>query len=52
MSVDWALVGLVLLSIGLRLVPVLFEPSLNWGDEIFQATEQAHRVVYGTGLVP
>jgi hypothetical protein len=50
--VDWALVGLVLLSVGLRLVPVLFQPSLNWWDEIFQATEQAHRVVYGTGLVP
>jgi hypothetical protein len=50
--VDWALVGLVLLSVGLRLVPLIFEPSLNWWDEIFQATEQAHRVVYGTGLVP
>jgi hypothetical protein len=52
LSVDWALLGLVLLSIGLGLVPVLFEPSLNWWDEIFQATEQAHRVIYGTGLEP
>jgi hypothetical protein len=31
---------------------VLIEPSMNWPDEIFQATEQAHRLVYGTGLVP
>lgn len=47
-----ALGAIVLAAILLRLVPVLFVPSLNWGDEIFQATEQAHRLVYGTGLVP
>jgi GPI mannosyltransferase 3 len=47
-----ALLGLVLLSIGLRLVPVLFMPSLNWDDEIFQATEPAHRLVFGYGIVP
>jgi GPI mannosyltransferase 3 len=47
-----ALLGLVLLSIGLRLVPVLFVPSLNWDDEIFQATEPAHRLVFGYGIVP
>jgi GPI mannosyltransferase 3 len=46
------LVALVVLAIVLRLVPILFVPSLNWADEIFQATEQAHRLVYGTGLVP
>ena len=46
-----ALLGLVLLSIGLRLVPVLFVPSLNWDDEIFQATEPAHRLVFGYGIV-
>src|ERR1700724_856600 len=43
---------LVLLAVALRLVPSVFVPSLNWGDEIFQATEQAHRLVYGYGLVP
>src|SRR3954447_6707635 len=43
---------LVLVAIGLRLVPILVEPSLNWWDEVFQATEQAHRLVYGYGLVP
>jgi phosphatidylinositol glycan class B len=50
-----ALIGLSALAavgIGLRLVPVLLIPSLNWADEIFQATEQAHRLVYGVGLVP
>jgi hypothetical protein len=47
-----ALLGIVLLSIGLRLVPVLFVPSLNWDDEIFQATEPAHRLVFGYGIVP
>jgi phosphatidylinositol glycan class B len=46
------LLGLVLLAIGLRLVPVVFVPSLNWGDEIFQTIEPAHRLVYGFGLVP
>jgi len=46
-----ALLGVVLLSVGLRLMPVLFLPSLNWDDEIFQATEPAHRLVFGYGIV-
>ena len=44
--------ALLLLTIGLRLIPILVTPSLNWADEVFQGTEQAHRLVYGTGLVP
>jgi GPI mannosyltransferase 3 len=47
-----ALAALVLFAIALRLVPVLLVPSLDWPDELFQATEQAHRLVFGTGLVP
>src|SRR5437763_13875527 len=47
-----ALLGLVLLAAGLRVVPTVFVPSLNWGDEIFQTIEPAHRLVYGYGLVP
>jgi hypothetical protein len=43
---------LVLIATGLRLVPVIFVPSVNWGDEIFQAIEPAHRLVFGYGLVP
>ncbi|HEV8678224.1 MAG TPA: hypothetical protein VGQ90_02525 [Stellaceae bacterium] len=46
------LLCLVLLAVALRLVPIVFAPSMNWGDEIFQTTEQAHRLVYGYGLVP
>jgi hypothetical protein len=41
-----------LLAIGLRVIPIIFVPSMVWGDEIFQASEQAHRLVYGSGLVP
>jgi GPI mannosyltransferase 3 len=48
----WGLGAIVLLAAALRLIPVLFVPSLNYPDEIFQVTEQAHRLVYGTGLVP
>jgi hypothetical protein len=49
----WAgLCCLVVLAVALRLVPTVFVPSTNWADEIFQSTEQAHRLVYGYGLVP
>src|SRR5215469_6814087 len=47
-----ALGALVVLAILLRLVPILFVPSVNWADEIFQSTEQAHRLIYGAGLIP
>jgi hypothetical protein len=46
------LTGLIFLAIGLRLVPIVFVPSMVWPDEIFQTSEQAHRLVYGSGLVP
>ncbi|HUB95087.1 MAG TPA: hypothetical protein VL993_04170 [Stellaceae bacterium] len=46
------LAGLVAVALVLRLVPVLLVPSLDWPDELFQATEQAHRLVFGTGLIP
>jgi hypothetical protein len=42
---------LVVLAIALRLEPILVEPSEVWPDEIFQASEPAHRLVYGSGLV-
>ena len=44
--------GVLLLAFAVRLVPVLFHPSFNAADEVFQSLEQAHRLVYGTGLVP
>jgi hypothetical protein len=43
---------LMALAVVLRLVPTVFEPSMVWADEIFQTSEQAHRLVYGSGLVP
>lgn len=43
--------SLLLMALALRLVPVVFVPSMNWGDEIFQTTEPAHRLVYGYGLM-
>lgn len=46
------LLCLVVLGVVLRLVPIVFEPSINWGDEIFQTVEPAHRLVFGYGLVP
>lgn len=35
-----------------RLLPVFVFPSINGPDEVFQTLEQAHRLVFGTGLVP
>jgi len=46
------LASLVLLAVGLRLIPIVFVPSMVWADEIFQTSEQAHRLVYGSGLIP
>jgi GPI mannosyltransferase 3 len=42
----------VALAVFLRLQPILIEPSAVWPDEIFQASEPAHRLVFGSGLVP
>ena len=42
---------LVVIAVVLRLVPTVFVPSMNWGDEVFQTIEPAHRLVYGYGLV-
>jgi phosphatidylinositol glycan class B len=46
-----ALLALLAASVLLRLCPTVFWPSLDWGDEIYQALEPAHRLVFGTGLV-
>jgi hypothetical protein len=35
-----------------RFLPLLFWHSIAQADEIFQAVEQGHRLVYGYGLVP
>jgi hypothetical protein len=35
-----------------RLLPVFVFPGINHPDEVFQTVEQAHRLVFGIGLVP
>lgn len=35
-----------------RLLPVFVFPGINQQDEVFQTLEQAHRLAFGTGLVP
>jgi GPI mannosyltransferase 3 len=35
-----------------RLLPVFVFPGINHPDEVFQTVEQAHRLAFGTGLVP
>jgi GPI mannosyltransferase 3 len=46
--------GSLVLAVALvaRLLPVFVFPSINYPDEMFQTLEQAHRLVFGTGLVP
>jgi hypothetical protein len=43
---------LALVALTLRLLPVFVFPSINYPDEIFQTIEQAHRLVFGYGVVP
>ncbi|MGH6976278.1 MAG: hypothetical protein ACREED_04555 [Stellaceae bacterium] len=45
-------VAVYLIAFALRLLPVFVFPAINYPDEIFQTIEPAHRLVYGTGLVP
>jgi hypothetical protein len=40
------------LAFAARLLPVFVFPGINHYDEVFQTVEQAHRLVFGTGLVP
>ena len=50
---DWA-AGAVVFAVAFaaRLLPVFVFPGINRPDEVFQTVEQAHRLVFGTGLVP
>jgi len=43
---------LALVAFTLRLLPVFAFPGINYPDEIFQTIEQAHRLVFGYGMVP
>ena len=44
--------AICLLAFLLRFLPIVLEPNLHQPDELYQSIEQAHRLVYGTGLVP
>ncbi|MFZ1888633.1 MAG: hypothetical protein WAU33_11415 [Candidatus Binataceae bacterium] len=47
-----AMVAVMLAAFVLRIGAAFAYPSINFPDEIFQVTEQAHRAVFGTGLIP
>jgi phosphatidylinositol glycan class B len=44
--------GIFIVALLARLLPTYVWPTIVWADEIFQSTEQAHRIAYGYGLVP
>src|SRR5207248_8614166 len=49
----WLLAGLLIVAGLIRSAIVIFGPlDVVYPDEIFQYTEQAHRIVYGSGVVP
>lgn len=48
----WELTAILLAALGLRAAAIFTLPSMNFPDEIFQVFEQAHRLVFGYGLVP
>jgi hypothetical protein len=47
-----ALVAIALVALVLRLVVAHALPGIHHPDEIFQTLEQAHRLVFGFGIVP
>ncbi len=47
-----ALLAIVAAALAIRVAVALFLPSIVQQDETFQYLEEAHRLVFGTGLVP
>jgi 4-amino-4-deoxy-L-arabinose transferase-like glycosyltransferase len=47
-----ALATILAIALVLRVVIAYAMPSQCWPDEIFQSLEQAHRVVFGRGVIP
>jgi hypothetical protein len=47
-----ALLAICLVALAIRLAAAVASPNLLWPDEIFQTLEQAHRLVFGYGVVP
>src|ERR1041385_2826027 len=48
----WLRPAILLIAFGLRVGIGFVHPPSDWPDEIFQAREPAHRLVYGYGIVP
>lgn len=49
----WGAVGvLAVAAVALRMTVAISHPNVVWPDEIHQSLEQAHRLVFGTGIVP
>jgi GPI mannosyltransferase 3 len=48
----WPLLLVLLVAFGLRVGIGFAHPPSDWPDEVFQAREPAHRLVYGYGIVP
>ena len=48
----WYLLIFLAIALFLRLAVFLSFPSIYWADEIFQTQEPAHRLTYGTGVIP
>jgi GPI mannosyltransferase 3 len=48
----WALAAILVVAFSLRMFVAYAMPNMIWPDEIFQTMEQAHRAVFGNGMVP
>lgn len=52
-AATWAALGIVaVVAVALRLSAAILLPNVVWPDEIHQTLEQAHRLVFGAGIVP
>jgi len=51
-SAALALAVILIIAFALRILVAYAMPSQCWPDEIYQSLEQAHRVVFGRGIVP
>lgn len=50
-NASWVPIGIFVIACAVRLNPLVW-PTIVFPDEVFQALEQGHRVVFGYGLVP
>jgi GPI mannosyltransferase 3 len=46
------LAAIFIAALALRMVVPMFWPGIHYPDEVMQSLEQAHRLVFGNGLVP